>query len=51
MTFTYCPVCQGLLSADDTAATVQKEQEAQHPGWPRANGVAAAARSAYAEAP
>ena len=37
-------------SADETAATVQKEQEAQHPGWPRANGVAAAARSAYAEA-
>jgi glyoxylase-like metal-dependent hydrolase (beta-lactamase superfamily II) len=38
-------------SADETAATVQKELEAQHPGWPRANGVAAAARAAYAEAP
>ena len=38
-------------SADETATTVQKEQEAQHPGWPRANGVAAAARAAYAEAP
>ena len=38
-------------SADETATTVQKELEAQHPGWPRANGVAAAARSAFAEAP
>jgi len=38
-------------SADETAATVQKEMQAKHPGWPRANGVAAAARSAYAEAP
>jgi len=38
-------------SADETAATVQRELEAQHPGWPRANGVAAAARAAYAEAP
>lgn len=38
-------------SADETATTVQKELEAQHPGWPRANGVAAAARAAYAEAP
>jgi glyoxylase-like metal-dependent hydrolase (beta-lactamase superfamily II) len=37
-------------SADEAATTVQKELEAQHPGWPRANGVAAAARSAYAEA-
>ena len=36
-------------TADDTATTVQKELEAQHPGWPRANGVAAAARAAYAE--
>ena len=36
-------------TADDTATTVQKELEAQHPGWPRANGIAAAARSAYAE--
>jgi glyoxylase-like metal-dependent hydrolase (beta-lactamase superfamily II) len=38
-------------SADEAATTVQKELEAQHPGWPRANGVAAAARAAYAEAP
>lgn len=38
-------------SADDTAAQVQKELQAAHPGWPRANGVAAAARAAYAEAP
>jgi hypothetical protein len=36
---------------DDTASTVQAEFQAQHPGWPRVNGVAAAARSAYTEAP
>jgi glyoxylase-like metal-dependent hydrolase (beta-lactamase superfamily II) len=38
-------------SADETATTVQAEFVAQHPTWPRANGLAAAARSAYAEAP
>ena len=38
-------------SADEVAAAVQKEMEARHPGWPRANGVAAAARAAYAEVP
>lgn len=38
-------------SADDTAAAVQTELVAQHPGWPRANGLSAAARAAYAEAP
>ena len=38
-------------SADETANTVQAEFQAQHPGWPRANGLAAAARSAFAEAP
>ena len=38
-------------SSDDVAGTVQAELQAQHPGWPRANGLAAAARSAYAEAP
>jgi len=38
-------------SADDTAATVQKELQAAHPDWPRGNGLVAAARSAYAEAP
>jgi glyoxylase-like metal-dependent hydrolase (beta-lactamase superfamily II) len=38
-------------TADDTANTVQAEFQAQHPGWPRANGLAAAARSAYSEAP
>jgi glyoxylase-like metal-dependent hydrolase (beta-lactamase superfamily II) len=37
-------------TADETATTVQAEFQAQHPGWPRANGLAAAARSAYAEA-
>ena len=38
-------------SADDTAARVQKEVQARYPSWPRANGIAAAARAAYAEAP
>jgi glyoxylase-like metal-dependent hydrolase (beta-lactamase superfamily II) len=32
---------------DDTAAEVQKEVQAQHPDWPRANGIAALARAAY----
>lgn len=36
-------------SADEAAKTVQTEMAAQHPDWPRANGLAAAARSAYAE--
>ena len=36
--------------ADEVAAAVQAEFQAQHPDWPRANGLAAAARSAYAEA-
>jgi glyoxylase-like metal-dependent hydrolase (beta-lactamase superfamily II) len=36
---------------DEAATTVQSEMVAQHPDWPRANGVAAAARSAYQEAP
>ncbi len=38
-------------TADETATTVQAEIQATHPQWPRANGLAAAARSAYAEAP
>jgi len=38
-------------SADDVAATVQNELQAKYPNWPRANGIVAAARSAYAEAP
>ena len=38
-------------SADEVATTVQKELQATHPEWPRSNGLAAAARSAYAEAP
>jgi glyoxylase-like metal-dependent hydrolase (beta-lactamase superfamily II) len=38
-------------SSDDVAQIVQSEFSAQHPGWPRANGLGAAARSAYAEAP
>jgi glyoxylase-like metal-dependent hydrolase (beta-lactamase superfamily II) len=35
---------------DEAAATVQAELQAKHPGWPRANGIAPAVRSAYAEA-
>jgi glyoxylase-like metal-dependent hydrolase (beta-lactamase superfamily II) len=38
-------------TADETATTVQAEMQAKYPQWPRVNGVAAAARSAYAEAP
>jgi hypothetical protein len=38
-------------SADETATAVQMEFAAQQPTWPRANGIAALARSAYAEAP
>jgi len=38
-------------SADEVATAVQAEFQAQHPGWPRGNGLAAAARSAYAETP
>jgi glyoxylase-like metal-dependent hydrolase (beta-lactamase superfamily II) len=38
-------------SLDDTAMTVQMEIQAKHPQWPRANGLALAARAAYAEAP
>ena len=38
-------------SADDAAMTVQREFQAMHPEWPRANGLVAAARAAYAEAP
>ncbi len=34
-------------SADDAATTIQAELSAQHPDWPRANGLAAAARAAY----
>ena len=36
-------------SAEDAAKTVQAEFQARHPGWPRANGLAAAARAAYNE--
>jgi glyoxylase-like metal-dependent hydrolase (beta-lactamase superfamily II) len=37
-------------SIDESVAAIQAELTAAHPGWPRANGVAAAARSAYNEA-
>ena len=38
-------------SADEAATTLQQELQNAHPGWPRANGVLALARAAYAEAP
>jgi glyoxylase-like metal-dependent hydrolase (beta-lactamase superfamily II) len=38
-------------SSDDVAMVVQKELVAKHPDWPRAGGLNAAARAAYAEAP
>jgi glyoxylase-like metal-dependent hydrolase (beta-lactamase superfamily II) len=38
-------------SVDETATALQAEFQAQQPTWARANGVAALARSAYAEAP
>ena len=37
-------------SIDETALLVQAELERQHPGWPRASGLVAAARAAYNEA-
>jgi glyoxylase-like metal-dependent hydrolase (beta-lactamase superfamily II) len=36
-------------SVDETASTIQSELTAAHPGWPRANGIAAAVRAAYNE--
>jgi glyoxylase-like metal-dependent hydrolase (beta-lactamase superfamily II) len=38
-------------TADETATTLQAEFQARQPSWARANGIAALARSAYAEAP
>jgi glyoxylase-like metal-dependent hydrolase (beta-lactamase superfamily II) len=38
-------------SLDDAATTVQTEMQSKHPGWPRANGLPAIARSAFNEAP
>ncbi len=38
-------------SSDDVAAAVRKELWAKHTRWPRADGLYAAARAAYAEAP
>lgn len=38
-------------SADEAVATVQAELVKKHPQWPRANGIAAAVRAAYLEAP
>lgn len=39
------------MAADAVGAAVAADFQAKHQGWPRANGIAAAARSAYAEAP
>lgn len=36
---------------EEAAAVVQSELTGKYPDWPRANGIAAAVRSAYAEAP
>jgi glyoxylase-like metal-dependent hydrolase (beta-lactamase superfamily II) len=36
-------------SIDETTAAIQAELTAAHPGWPRANGIAGAARAAYNE--
>jgi len=38
-------------SADQAAQTIQAELVAEHPSWPRSNGIAFLARSAWAEAP
>ena len=38
-------------SIDEVAKIVSSEQIARHPDWPRANGVAAAARASFNEAP
>jgi hypothetical protein len=37
-------------SIDEAATTIQAELTAEHPTWPRANGLAALARSAWTEA-
>ncbi|HEV7633136.1 MAG TPA: MBL fold metallo-hydrolase [Steroidobacteraceae bacterium] len=36
-------------SSDEAAKTVQEELRAEHPKWPRSNGIEAAAKSAYNE--
>jgi glyoxylase-like metal-dependent hydrolase (beta-lactamase superfamily II) len=38
-------------SADEAAQTIQAELVGEHPDWPRSNGIASLARSAWAEAP
>ena len=38
-------------SIEEAASTIQAELTAAHPAWPRANGIAAAARAAYNEPP
>jgi glyoxylase-like metal-dependent hydrolase (beta-lactamase superfamily II) len=38
-------------TADEVVAAIQTEFQAQHPDWPRTNGIGPAARSAYNEAP
>jgi hypothetical protein len=39
------------LPIDEAATRVQAELQAEYPDWPRANGIAALARSAWNEAP
>jgi len=36
--------------ADEAATTIQSELTAEHPAWPRSNGIASLARSAWTEA-
>ena len=38
-------------TADETANTIQADLVTQHPTWPRANGIGALARAAWAETP
>lgn len=38
-------------TAEQAGSTIQAELVAEHPDWPRANGIAQLARSAWAEAP
>jgi hypothetical protein len=38
-------------SIDETSKAVQAAIQAEHPGWPRANGLVNASRAAYVDAP
>lgn len=41
----------GGMDLNTAMATITAEYQAKHPGWPRANGLSSAARSAFNEAP